>query len=63
MAPLRQRMTNDMTLRGVAENTKRAYQRAVIGLASHYHRSPEQISAQEVHDGCDLYLIFFMIPD
>ena len=25
MTPLRQRMTNDMTVRGLAENTKRSY--------------------------------------
>ena len=54
MTPLRQRMINDMTVRGLAENTKRSYLTAVTGLARHYRRSPDQISAQEVQD----YLIY-----
>ncbi len=54
MTPLRQRMLNDMSIRGFADNTKHTYLRAVIGLASHYHRSPDQLSAQEVQD----YLLF-----
>ena len=54
MTPLRQRMTNDMTVRGLAENTKRSYLTSVTGLARHYRRSPDQISAQEVQD----YLIY-----
>ena len=47
MTPLRQRMTNDMTVRGLAENTKRSYLTSVTGLARHYRRSPDQISAQD----------------
>ena len=54
MTPLRQRMTNDMTVRGLAGNTKRSYISSVSRLALHYGRSPERISAQEVQD----YLIF-----
>ena len=54
MTPLRQRMTNDMTVRGLAENTKRSYLTSVTGLARHYRRSPDQISAQEVQD----YLLY-----
>ena len=50
MTPLRQRMINDMTVRGLAENTKKSYLNSVTGLARHYHRSPDQISAQEVQD-------------
>ena len=50
MTPLRQRMINDMTVRGLAENTKKSYLNSVTGLARHYRRSPEQISAQEVQD-------------
>lgn len=48
MTPLRQRMVNDLTVRGLAENTQKAYLGAVTGLARHYGRSPDQISAQEV---------------
>ena len=54
MTPLRQRMINDMTVRGLAENTKRSYLTSVTGLARHYRRSPDHISAQEVQD----YLIY-----
>ena len=50
MTPLRQRMINDMTVRGLAENTKKSYLASVTGLARHYRRSPDQISAQEVQD-------------
>ncbi len=50
MTPLRQRMINDMSVRGFADNTKQTYLHAVIGLACHYHRSPDQLSAQEVQD-------------
>ena len=32
MTPLRQRMINDMTVRGFAENTKRSYLTSVTGL-------------------------------
>ena len=54
MTALRQRMINDMTVRGLAENTKLSYLRSVIGLARHYRRSPDQITAPEVQD----YLLF-----
>ena len=54
MTPLRQRMLNDMTVHGLAENTKKSYLNSVAGLAHHYGRSPERVSAQEVQD----YLIF-----
>ena len=50
MTPLRKRMMNDMTVRGLAENTKRLYLYSVSGLACYYRRSPEKISAQEVQD-------------
>ena len=54
MTPLRQRMVNDMTVRGLAENTRKSCLSSVSGLACHYGRSPDRISAQEVQD----YLIF-----
>ena len=48
MTPLRQRMIHDLTIRGLAENTQRAYLHAVTGLARHYRRSPDQLSAEDV---------------
>ena len=45
MTPLRQRMINDMTVRGLADSTMASYLRSVTRLARHYRRSPDQISA------------------
>ena len=50
MTPLRKRMVDDMTVRGLAENTMRLYLNSVSGLARYYKRSPEKISAQEVQN-------------
>ena len=47
-------MEKDMTVRGLAENTMRSYLSSVTGLARHYRRSPDRISAREVQD----YLLF-----
>ena len=54
MTPLRQRMINDMTVRGLASSTLASYLRSVTRLARHYGRSPNRISACEVQD----YLLF-----
>ena len=43
MTPLRQRMIEDMQLRGLAPLTQRAYLRAVRELARYYHKSPDLI--------------------
>ena len=48
MTALRQRMVNDMILRGMAEKTRQAYTQAVAGLAKFFRRSPDQISHEEV---------------
>ena len=48
MTPLRQRMLDAMTVRGLAERTKECYVDAVARLARHYHRSPEQLSPPEI---------------
>ncbi len=36
MTPLRKRMVNDMTVRGLTENTMRLYLHSVSGLARYY---------------------------
>ncbi len=54
MTTLRQRMIKDLTVRGLAENTHKSYLHAVTGLARHYRRSPDRISAQEIQD----YLLY-----
>ena len=48
MTPLRQRMVEDMQLRGLSEKTQEAYVRAVRQLAEHYGKSPAQISEEEL---------------
>jgi site-specific recombinase XerD len=46
--PLRKRMIEDMQRHGLASGTQEGYIRAVRGLAAYYHKSPEQISEEEV---------------
>jgi len=48
MTPLRQRMVEDMQLRGLSEKTQEAYVRAARQLAEHYGKSPEHISEEEL---------------
>ena len=48
MTPLRQRMVEDMQLRGLSEKTQDAYVCAVRQLAEHYGRSPDRISEEEL---------------
>lgn len=48
--PLRAKYIRDLTIRGRTEGTQEAYSRYVYDLARYYHRSPAQISYQEVAD-------------
>ena len=48
MTPLRQRMREDMQLRGFAPRTQAVYIHAVAQFACYYNKSPEQISEEEV---------------
>jgi len=48
MTRLRSKMRDDLTVRGRAPATRRAYLHAVEGLAKHYRRSPDRISDEEV---------------
>ena len=50
MTPLRKKMVDDITVRGLAENTIRTYILAVKELASHYGRSPDCIEPREVQE-------------
>jgi integrase/recombinase XerD len=52
--PLRQRMIEDMQLRGLATQTQVAYVRAVRQLAEHYNKSPDCISEEELRQ----YLLY-----
>jgi hypothetical protein len=48
MTELRTRMIRDMTLRGFSPRTHESYIAAVVHLARHYRRSPEQLTNEEV---------------
>jgi len=48
MTALRQKMIEDMQLRGLAERTQESYVAAVRGLAEYYGKSPDKISESEL---------------
>ena len=48
MTELRQRMIECLQLRGLSERTQEAYVRAVRQLSEHYHKSPDQITEEEL---------------
>jgi integrase/recombinase XerD len=48
MTPLRQRMIEDMQLRGLSPGTQQVYVRAIRQLSEHYNRSPDQLSEEEL---------------
>lgn len=48
MTPLRQRMLDDMQLKGFSGSTQKLYLRAVRLLAEHYRKSPDRISEEEL---------------
>jgi integrase/recombinase XerD len=48
MTPLRQRMIDDLQLRGYSQRTVEAYVRAVAQLARFYHASPDQLTEDQI---------------
>lgn len=48
MTPLRQRMIREMQLRQFSTRTITSYVDAVVGLAGHFRRSPDQLDLEEV---------------
>jgi site-specific recombinase XerD len=48
MTLLRQRMIDEMTLRGMSPRTHESYLGAVYGLARHYKQSPDQLNIEQV---------------
>ena len=50
MTPLRQRLIEDLQLRGLSERTQEMYVRAVRHRAEHDHQSPERITEEERRD-------------
>lgn len=56
MTPLRQKMIDAMQERGMSPRTHRSYLSAVTDLARYYHRSPDQMSGEELQ-AFFLYLV------
>lgn len=48
MTPLRQRMTEDMQLRGLAPRTQQSYLAAVQQLATYFHCSPDLLTEEQL---------------
>jgi site-specific recombinase XerD len=48
MTPLRQKMIEDMQLRGLSARTQDSYVRVVRQLAEYYHKSPDQVREEEL---------------
>jgi len=48
MTLLRQKMIEDMQLRGLSQRTQESYVRVVRQLAEYYHKSPDQLSEAEL---------------
>jgi len=48
MTPLRQKLIDEIQLRGFSPNTQDSYVRSVAGLAQFYHRPPDQIGDEEI---------------
>ena len=56
MPPLHQRMIDVMRVRGMSSQTHHSYLSAMTDLAKYYHRSPDQISGEELQ-AFFLYLV------
>lgn len=56
MGALRERMRQEMILRGMSERTQESYLSAVAAMAKRYKRSPETLSVEEIRNYL-LYLI------
>jgi len=50
MSELRERMIKEMQLRNFARPTQEGYLYSIKGLAGYYHRSPDEITPEEVKD-------------
>src|SRR6266702_7950624 len=48
MGVLREKMIEEMKLRSFAARTQKSYVAAMVGLARHYHRFPDQLTQDEI---------------
>src|SRR5271157_217391 len=56
MTPLRQKLIDEIQLRGFSPRTQESYIGSVTGVARFYHRSPDQIQDEELKD----YLLYLL---
>ena len=56
MTPLRQRMLEDLRIKGRAENTQRSYIEKIKHFAEHFGKSPERLGPDEIR-AYQVYLI------
>jgi hypothetical protein len=57
MTALRQKMIEDMQLRGLSARTQESYVRVVRQLAEYYHQPPDQISEAQLRQ----YFLYFIL--
>ena len=48
MGVLREKMIEEMKLRNFASRTQKSYVAAMVGLARHYHRFPDQLTQEQI---------------
>jgi integrase/recombinase XerD len=48
MGALREKMIEEMRLRNFSPRTEQCYVSAMVGLVKHYHRSPDQLTQDEI---------------
>ena len=48
MTPLRQRMTEDMQVRNLAQGTQTSYLRHISQFARYFHKSPELLGPEDI---------------
>jgi len=48
MGALREKMIDEMKLRNFASRTQKSYVGAMVGLARHYRRFPDQLTQDEI---------------
>ena len=56
MTPLRQKLIDEIQLRGLSPHTQDSYVRSVTGLARFYHRSPDQVGDDQLKE----YLLYLL---
>jgi len=56
MTPLRQKLIDEIQLRGFSPHTQASYVRCVSGLARFYHRAPDQVTDEELK----AYLLYLL---